>query len=180
MDVNVQLSTVDDKYIINNIYPLYLHDLSEIWGNKPNRYGIYEDNDTMTLSEQHKVFDIWWEKPSVLFPFLITVDGLPAGLAFVATPPYIPCPPNINYYLNEFFLLRPFRGIGVGEEAARQVFEHFTGNWELQTGSMERNRKAQMFWRKILASYTDGKYSESHVEYEDRNMLVFRFANETQ
>lgn len=177
MDINVQLSTMENKFIINNIYPLYLHDLSEIWGNKPNRFGIFEDNDMMTLTEQYTLFDIWWEKPSVLFPFLITVDDLPAGLAFVSTPPYIPCPPDINYYLNEFFLLRPFRGIGVGSEAAKQVFDRFRGNWELQTGSMKRNRRAQMFWRKTLAAYTNGRYSEEYGEYPDGEKLVFRFTN---
>ncbi|MEK4249431.1 GNAT family N-acetyltransferase [Paenibacillus sp. FSL W7-1287] len=178
MNINLQLSTADNKFIINNIYPLYLHDLSEIWGNKPNRFGIYEDNDMMTLTEQNTVFDIWWEKPSILFPFLITVDDVPAGLAFVATPPYIPCPPNINYYLNEFFLLRPFRGSGVGEEAARQVFNRFRGNWEVQTAKMERNVRAQMFWRKTLNAYTNGQYSEVSGEYPDaEDKIIFRFTN---
>ncbi|MFF2480010.1 GNAT family N-acetyltransferase [Paenibacillus sp. NPDC058071] len=132
----------------------------------------------MTLSEQNTVFDIWWEKPSVLFPFLITVDDVPAGFAFVATPPYTPCPPNINYYLNEFFLLRPFRGNGVGEEAARQVFDRFRGNWEVQTGSMERNVRAQMFWRKTLKDYANGQYSEEPGNDPDTgDKLVFRFTN---
>lgn len=178
MNINLQLSTADNKFIINNIYPLYLHDLSEIWGNKPNRFGIYEDNDMRKLTEQNTVFDIWWEKPSILFPFLIMVDDVPAGLAFVATPPYIPCPPNINYYLNEFFLLRPFRGSGVGEEAARQVFNRFRGNWEVQTAKMERNMRAQMFWRKTLNAYTKGQYSEVSGEYPDaEDKIIFRFTN---
>ena len=178
MDINVQLSTIDQKFIINNIYPLYLHDLSEVWGNKPNRFGIYEENEVMTLTEQNKVFDIWWEKPSVLFPYLITVDGLAAGLAFVATPPYIPFSPNVDYYLNEFFLMRPFRGMGVGEEAARQVFDRFKGNWELQTGAMQRNIKAQMFWRKTLAAYTNEQYSEGYGEYPGvGKKIVFQFTN---
>lgn len=178
MSINVELCSIENKFIINNIYPLYLHDLSEIWATKPNRFGVYEENDIKTLNEQIKVFDIWWEKPSILFPFLITVDELPAGLAFVATPPYTPCPDYIDYYLNEFFLMRPFRSKGVGEEAARQVFEHFRGNWEVQTGKMEQNKRAQMFWRKALNAYTNEEYSESHGDHpaaEDK--LVFRFSN---
>ena len=178
MKINVLLSTPDNKFIINNIYPLYLHDLSEIWENKPNRFGVYEDDDTKTLREQNKVFDIWWDKPSVLFPFLITVDDLPAGLAFVATPPYTPCPPHIQYYLNEFFLLRPFRGHGVGQEAARQVFDQFRGHWELQTAVTERNSRAQTFWRKTLTAYTKGTHSEAHGTYADGKKVVFRFTNQ--
>lgn len=179
MKIDVQLCSKENKFMINNIYPLYLHDLSGIGGTKPNRFGVYEENEMMTLSEQNTVFDIWWEKPSVLFPFLITVDELIAGLIFVATPPYIPSLANINYYLNECFLLRPYRGIGVGEEAARQVFDQFRGNWEVQTGPMERNVRAQKFWRKTLAAYTNGQYSEEHGNHPDTGeKLIFRFNND--
>jgi len=178
MEITIQLCSIEDKFIINNIYPLYLHDLSEIWGFKPNRFGVFEENDMRTLLEQIEVFDIWWEKPDVLFPFLIKVDDIPAGLAFVATPPYTPCPRYIDYYFNEFFLLRSFRGIGVGEEACRQVFNQLRGNWEVQTGPMERNVRAQKFWRKTLADYTNGQYSEEHGSHpEDGEKLVFRFNN---
>lgn len=68
MKVTVELTDASAKFMINNLYPLYLHDLSEIWEWKPNRYGVFEDDDTRTLYDQNQVFDIWWEKPSVLFP----------------------------------------------------------------------------------------------------------------
>ena len=55
MKVTVELTDSSTKFIINNIYPLYLHDLSGIWGWKPNRYGIYEDDDTRTLNDQNQV-----------------------------------------------------------------------------------------------------------------------------
>ncbi|MBI1922643.1 hypothetical protein HYR99_00180, partial [Candidatus Poribacteria bacterium] len=93
MDIKIVLSNKDTAYIIKNLYPLYLHDLSEFgdWKDQvPNAHGILEpDNpDVRTLVEQGEVFNIWWEKPDVLFPFLIRVDGKPAGFAFIATPPY--------------------------------------------------------------------------------------------
>ncbi|GIO31729.1 hypothetical protein J2TS6_28700 [Paenibacillus albilobatus] len=40
MKVTVELTDPHTKFIINNLYPLYLHDLSEIWGWKPNKYGV--------------------------------------------------------------------------------------------------------------------------------------------
>lgn len=70
-------------------------------GVRPNRFGVFEKEDVPTLSEQSKQLDVWWEQPSVLFPYLISVDGIAAGLALVATTPYIPSP-NIQYYLNDF------------------------------------------------------------------------------
>lgn len=176
MEVDVQVCSKKDKFIINNIYPLYLHDLSEIWERKTNQYGVFEENDIKTLADQNAVFDIWWEKPDVLFPYLITVDQLPAGLAFVATPPYVPS--SADFYLNEFFVLRYYRGKGVGEQAAAKVFNQFRGSWELQTGAMPRNARAQKFWRSTLAAYTNAHYSESLMnDPEEGNKIVFRFVN---
>lgn len=178
MNIDIQLSTEENRFIIHNLYPLYLHDLSEIWGNKPNRFGVYEEGDTKTLSEQNEIFHIWWQKPSVLFPFLIRVDQMPAGFAFVATPPYVPS--EAQYYLNEFFVLRPYRGTGAAEEAAKQVFERFKGCWELQTGAMPHNGRAQSFWRRTLTAYTNGAYTEGDGAYPDGEKRVFRFSNNTR
>lgn len=177
LNVTVRLCGVEEKFIINNIYPLYLHDLSEVWGHQINRYGVFENDDTRTLAEQNRIFDIWWEHPDVLFPFLITVDDIPAGLAFVATAPFITCPDYIDYYMNEFFLLRNYRGKGVGEEAVRQIINKMPGQWEVQTNPTERNERAKRFWRRTLNACTNGNYSEElGYHSEDGEKLVFRFS----
>lgn len=173
MQVKISLTDESTKFI-NNLYPLYLHDLSEIWGWKPNQYGVYEDDDTLTLSDQNKVFDIWWTKPSVLFPYLIRVDNIPAGFALVATPPYTPH--GSDYYMNEFFILRPYRGMGVAQAAAVQVFHNHRSSWELQTNPTEKNTRAQSFWRKTISKYTSGSYQEDFTETENNGYkLMFRF-----
>ncbi|MGE6256986.1 hypothetical protein ACQKCU_03590 [Heyndrickxia sporothermodurans] len=60
MNVHVQLTTKNEAYIIKNMYPLYLHDLSGHYGNLPNRHGIYETADHIqTLREQYDVQNIW-------------------------------------------------------------------------------------------------------------------------
>ncbi|MBD3922086.1 GNAT family N-acetyltransferase [Paenibacillus sp. PR3] len=176
MNVELQLCGIGDKFIINNIYPLYLYDLSEIWERDTNRYGVFEDDDTRTLAEQIQVFDVWWEHPGVLFPYLIKVDDLPAGLIFVATPPYTPCPSYIDYYLNEFFLMRKYRGKGIGEIAMRQLLDMMPGRWELQTNPTARNERAIKFYRKTLHACTNGEYTEELGRHpEQGEMLVFRF-----
>ncbi|MFB5762444.1 GNAT family N-acetyltransferase [Paenibacillus medicaginis] len=179
MKVTVELCSIEDKFIINNMYPLYLHDLSEVWERKTNRYGVFEEDDTRTLAEQNRVFDIWWEHPGVLFPYIIRVDDLPAGFALVATPPYTPCPRFIDYYLNEFFLLRNYRGEGVGEKAVRQLIGKMPGHWELQTNPTARNERAIKFWRKTLKACTNGEYTEETGNHlEEGEKLVFRFIHE--
>lgn len=173
MTVTIELSDAFTKFIINNLYPLYLHDLSEVWGWKPNRYGVFEDDDTRTLHDQIKVFDIWWEKPSVLYPYLIRVDDVPAGFAFVATPPHTF---GSEFYMNEFFMMKPFRGKNIAEAAAVQVFNEFSGSWEIQTNATERNKRAQAFWRKTLHNYRSERgFKESVETRDDHEMMVFRF-----
>lgn len=176
MKISISLTDQSTKFIVNNLYPLYLHDLSEIWEWKPNIYGVYEDDDTLTLNEQNKVFDVWWENPSVLFPYLVRVDDIPAGFAFVATPPYTPH--GSEFYMNEFFMLRPFRGKGIAEAAAVQVFNKHKGSWELQTNPTEANKRAQFFWRKTMQNYTSESHQEEFANTEnDGYKIIFRFDN---
>jgi aminoglycoside 6'-N-acetyltransferase I len=59
------------------------------------------------------------------------VNGIPTGFDLIATPPH--CTKGIDYFVNEFFLLKPFWGNGVAENAAVQVFDKLKGNWELFT-----------------------------------------------
>lgn len=179
MNIEVRACEAAQADMIHNMYPAYLHDLSEIWQTLPNEFGVFEDDDTPTLLAQKEKFTVWWEKPGVLFPHLIVVDGRPAGFALVATPPY--APPETDYYLNEFFVLRPYRGIGAAEEGAHQVFERFRGRWELQTNPTERNPRAQRFWRRTLSSYANTlgitpEETRGHHP-EDGEKLVFRFDN---
>lgn len=176
MEVDVILTDKNQSNIIKNLYPLYLYDLSGHYGNYPNRYGIYEDSDEFTtLSDQYDVQSIWWEKPNCLYPFVIMVDQRPAGFILIATPPH--CAKGIDYFVNDFFLLQPYRGQGIAESAAIKVFDQFIGNWELFTNPSERNVIGQKFWRKTINKYIVGKFFEESGETFDGYKLVFRFDN---
>ncbi|RKN73004.1 GNAT family N-acetyltransferase [Paenibacillus ginsengarvi] len=180
MKIEVKLTEKEQAYIIKNMYPLYLHDLSGhyglIPGHIPNLHGIFEDsNDFKTLSDQYDVQNTWWEKPKCLYPFLITVNDLPAGFALIATPPH--CAKGVDYFVNEYFLLQPFRGSGIAENAAIQVFERFKGMWELFTNPSEKNIVGQRFWRKTVSNYTKGNYEEALGTTFDGHKMIFRFTN---
>ena len=97
--VNVEtiLADKDKANIIRNIYPLYLYDLSEIYGNIPNKYGIYENESVKTLDEQYHIQDVWFKKQGELFPFIIFVDKNPAGFILVFTGKFEPKMLNTMY-----------------------------------------------------------------------------------
>ncbi|WP_339206642.1 hypothetical protein MHH56_03515 [Paenibacillus sp. FSL K6-3182] len=79
--------------------------------------------------------------------------------------------------MNNFFLLQPFRGKGVAQKAATQVFERFKGQWELFTNPMEQNITGQKFWRKTVSSYTTNHFEEAVGMTFDGHKMVFRFNN---
>lgn len=176
MDIEITLANDETSNIIRNIYPLYLHDLSESNGTFPNEYGIYEEEPIKTLEEQYNKQDIWFQKPDVLFPYIIFADRKPAGFALVSTGPY--APKSTDHYLFEYFLLRPYRGKNVAEAAAKQVFDKFQGRWELYTNPTKLNERAQHFWIKTINNYTSGNFEKSFGTTFDGEKLIFRFSNE--
>lgn len=176
MKIKVQLTSKRESYIIKNIYPLYLYDLSEHYVRFPNIHGIYEDsNEYKTLNDQYEVQNIWWEKPDCLFPYLIQIEDKPAGFILIATPPH--CSEGIDYFVNDFFLLRPYRGQGIAEQAAIKVFGQLNGRWEIFTNPSEKNIVGQRFWRKTISNYNQGNYVEMYGDTFDGYKLIFRFDN---
>lgn len=175
MEIETILANDETANIIRNIYPLYLHDLSEIHENVPNEYGIYEDEAMKTLDEQYHVQDTWFQKPGLLFPFIIFADKRPTGFALISTGKF--APKGTDYYVYEFFLLRPYRGKNIAEIAAKQIFDKFRGNWELFTNPTTLNQRGQSFWHKTINNYTSGNFEKSFGTTFDGEKLIFRFSN---
>ena len=172
LEPEVILTTINEAYIIENLYPLYLYDLG-IWQNK---HGLFEENaDIKTLTEQFERQYEWWSDPTRLFPYLIKSGEIPIGFILIASPPY--CPTGIDYLLTEMFLLRSYRGRGLAEKAVNAVWDKSHGNWELTTQSVDSNIAAQKFWRKTLNNYTAGNYTEDFGTRDSIKQLIFRFVN---
>lgn len=178
--IQVTLCREEEAHIICNMYPYYLYDLSEIWERLPNSQGVFDEEEYATLHQQSDVFLIWWRHPGVLYPWIIRVNGVPAGFALIATAPYLPAGSSAQYYLNEFFVMRPFRGQGVAQQAASHIFEQYKGDWELQTNASSRNRHTQSFWNHILSQYTENQYSQQEITDEDQQQLLSYCFNNQQ
>jgi predicted acetyltransferase len=56
----------------------------------------------------------------------------------------------LDHALAEFFILRKYRRLGIGSQAAKLVFERFPGRWEMAV--MKNNRPALSFWRCTIAA----------------------------
>lgn len=70
MKITTVLANNETSNIIKNLYPLYLHDLSEHYGDIPDEYGVYEEEPIKTLAEQYETQNIWFEI-MYCFPILL-------------------------------------------------------------------------------------------------------------
>jgi aminoglycoside 6'-N-acetyltransferase I len=179
MRTEIRLSNHEDANIIKNLWPLYRHDISQFDGSMPNRHGLFIDDETIvTLAEQGETQAAWWQNPESLFPYLILADGYPAGFNLIATHPYVPESIKVDFVIHEFFVLRPFRGKGVAEQATIQGFHAHRGRWEVVT--YPNHPRAIAFWQKVLRRYAPDKYTEKEIDHSWGRKVTFTFDNSTK
>ena len=65
---------------------------------------------------------------------------------------------NDGFAVAEFYIQKKHERKGYGRKLAEHVFAQFPGNWEVAVSL--KNNSAQEFWKKVLSSYTLGKYIE--------------------
>jgi aminoglycoside 6'-N-acetyltransferase I len=176
MNVELKLSTDQDAHIIKNLWPLYQHDVSEFDASKPNRHGLFGvDNSVITFAEQSASLDAWWKDPQSLFPYLILVNGYPAGFNLVAARSRLSESIQADFVVHEFFILHAYRGKGIGERAAVDGFALHTGKWEIVT--YPSHARAIAFWRRVIKGYSRTGYAEKEMEHPWGRKVIFSFNN---
>lgn len=147
-DIRFRAAEWQDKPVLARLLELYQYDLSDVWPQTLNPHGEYGF-----------ALDRYLRNPQ-LHAFLFLVDGAYAGFGLVD--PDVSLPGN-EYWMGQFFVMKRYRRMGLGSRAARFIFDQFRGRWEV--GQMPLNRPAQAFWRRTIAEYTQGRFSE--VELHD-------------
>ena len=125
---------------------LYQHDLSDIW-----------DQDLDSHGEYGYALDRYWDSEG-FHPFVATAASKYAGFALANQAVRIG---TEGYWMDQFFVLKKYRRQGVGQFLARSVFTALPSRWEV--GQMPQNLAAQAFWRKVVATHTDGRFKEHEV-----------------
>ena len=187
MELELAIAAEDDAQVIKNLWPLYQYDLSTVGGTLPNAFGVFED-DPIRVLEIDEPLSYWFRRPGFLFPYLIFVDGRAAGMAFVGAANRGSAPqqpqepagtdgtsPSAGYVLHEFFVLRPFRGKGIGRQVMAELISRHPGDWEMWV--LPDNISALSFWRKVLAAL-DVTHVQEHREFQKdwgSDAVVIRF-----
>jgi hypothetical protein len=71
--------------------------------------------------------------------------------------------------LDEFFIMKESRALGIGAAAARLLFDRFAGQWEI--ASLANDQRALAFWRHVLIRYAPGTAQECR----ERGEVIQRF-----
>ena len=147
-----------DKPLLRRLMELYLYDFSEFTEEDVNELGLYG----------YEYLDHYWTQ-SERHAFLIRVDDNLAGFVLVRTLHLDSG--EVIHTISEFFIMRKYRGQGVGREVAYRIFDRFPGRWRV--GQRQENRGAQIFWHKVIGEYTGGRFEESTHPRWDGPMQTF-------
>lgn len=100
------------------------------------------------------------------------VDDVPAGFAMFTRGKY--APKDVDYYMAEFFVIRPLRKKGIAEEAVKQVFYKNPGKWKLFTGA-SNNVTGQRFWKRTIGALTGNSYDVEVGDTVLGEKMIFAF-----
>ena len=145
-DFDIRVAHAIDRLPIFRMLELYQHDLSDLW-----------DQDLDGHGEYGFALDKYWNTEGC-HAFVASANGKYAGFALVDQSVRIG---TEGYWMDQFFVLKKYRRKGVGDLLAKSVFSALPGRWEV--GQMPQNRVAQAFWRKVIGSYTGGRFREHEV-----------------
>ena len=139
-----------DREWLTNVYPFYLHDLSEFDD------GYYHLDDRGRWMPDH--LPSWLDDPAD-HPLILIESGERVGAALINVAPSPHVSPGVAFRMCEFFVLRARRGRGIGRRAVFALFDRFPGVWEIS--ELPRNAPAIRFWRRVIGEYSHGRFRET-------------------
>lgn len=162
MNVEVTVAGADERARLAALFELYVYDFSEILGLDVGDDGRFHG----------PPLDAYFGGDARCHAFVVRVDGKLAGFALVQQRSRLDGDESVCD-VAQFFVLRRYRRHGVGERAARWLFDRFRGRWEVRQEA--KNHAATAFWRRAIARYTGGRFDEIVVADERWHGPVQRF-----
>jgi len=166
--MEVEIVPATHSEVVQNLFPLYAYDLSEVTKADVSADGRFAIPDSL-LEYWARPPGKFWPREWRGLPFLLRVAGALVGFALVRQ-----MGPGA-YDMGEFFVLRKYRRRGLGRSAARKLFDALPGSWEVR--QLPENRPAQAFWRQVIAEHTRGDFAEAqaYFDFYKREYIVQRF-----
>ena len=165
MEENIKLKKIEakDKSILQNLFQLYMHDITASLPMDVNEHGLFEYN----------YIDYYFTEES-RYAYLIYVEENIAGFVLIDDEFMVldkendkPC-----YDFSEMFILNAYKKKGYGEIIVKRIFDMLKGNWEIRP--VPRSEGAKRFWLKAVKNYTNDNFVEN---YPKPNRLVITSKN---
>ncbi|MFF7331256.1 GNAT family N-acetyltransferase [Streptomyces sp. NPDC008150] len=162
-DLRVRPATPADRPVVERLWAMFQHDLSEYRGELPRADGTFRDERLVSAFTEPG-----WR------PYLFTSGteagagavgagehaGRPAGFAFVRG---LTGPARI---LNSFFVVRGARRTGLGARALREIVAAHPGTWEI--AFQDANAPAARFWPRAVGAIVGDAWTKEYREVPGR------------
>ncbi len=156
--VDLVRATENDQTLIEHLYGYYLHDLSEFSGDlDPSATGEFDTSVISTYFErdEQQAFKIMLGRKTIGF-----ILGSEAQN------------PNIDFVIQDAFVLRGHRRRGIGTKILRILFETYPGRYWLAV--LKTNEPALGFWQRSLHSLgIDFQMGEMELHDEICDTMAF-------
>jgi predicted acetyltransferase len=151
-DVLVRPAAPEDRPVVERLWLMFRHDLSEYPGTLPNPDGTFRSD---RVEDAFSSPD--WAS------YLLVRGERPVGLAFVRG---LAGPVRV---LNSFFVVRGVRRSGIGLRAVREVLVRHPGRWDI--AFQYDNPGAVAFWRRVATQVAGDAWTEEPRPVPDRPEL---------
>jgi predicted acetyltransferase len=154
-----------DRQWIQDVYGEYMEALADL--NTGLFSVIGADN-----PRNDEIFANWFANDQS-HPLMILQGAEAAGFALVTRPRIAPAGETaVDFQMSEFFVRKQHRRNGIGRDAATLIFDRFAGEWEIL--EYKRNPGSVAFWRRVIADYSAGRYTERSRNGEIRQRFKSR------
>ncbi|SEK73245.1 Predicted acetyltransferase [Pseudomonas sp. NFIX51] len=153
----------DELECIENLMQFFMYEFSEWLPLKLGRHGLFQ---IQPKTE-------YWRQPGTR-PWLLRVDGELAGFAIVDDQVHFA---EAQYNLAYFFVVRRFRGRGIGRQVVRQLLELLPGHWQIF--HIDDNRPARDFWARVIPTLVGDAYSCHPITADGYPCTLYKFHTPT-
>lgn len=147
--LTIRPTTHEDRQVLERLWLLFRHDMSEITGALPDPTGQFR-RERLDAS----FTDPGWRG---LVAHLDPADGGPPSPVGFALMRGVDGPTRV---LSSFFVVRGARRAGIGRQLAAQVLVSFPGRWEI--AFQDTNQPAVRFWREVATAAVGQRWTEAH------------------
>jgi len=155
INIKLAIASTKDKYILENMFQLYLHEIS-----------LYFPMNFNSLNGKyiHGGLEKYFDASENQAYFIKEINNIIGFILYVKSD-------NLNI-LQEIFILNNFKNQGFGEIAAVKMFNNKKGEWIIK--SLPLSPGAERFWKKSISNYTNGNYEIEHTGKYERAVFTFK------